>query len=484
MENISVKSILLYMAKRYRYLCLGAVIGMVVLSALNVVKGKNYSDKVVETDVISREDYEQAQDDLRSAQDSLDATEQKLLSQQNLLKSYEETLEEYKNKWKNDIYIQTNAANRYAVTTVYQYLGSGDTSVRQALNALKASMSSMYAEVAEKMTAEDMTTYNMERLFSTDVNLTQNQAVIKVSSETEEELGEIITLYHVWMERKLAEYQEEYPDAELSMKILDEDKYQYYDSDIFSEQRSAADKEISLQNNIASTKNSIASAQKDINDYKGKISDAETELKKAEKLWNNTLEVSESSGKVISKTSILIYLILGAVVGIVVSGIVLAAIYMYGRKLHDSEDLESRTGGKVIGTLYSPVYRGKAKVMRKIDQWSGVQEITDMEQQYRRLATDIRLQMNHLQKKRVVLTGTVSLEDLLAVRSGLEKYLGEIEIMAGENPLYQVETAEQLSDADMVILLEKIGASDVKEIRKLRDYLTACGIGILGGITE
>lgn len=62
-------------------------------------------------------------------------------------------------------------------------------------------MSSMYAEVAEKMTAEDMTTYNMERLFSTDVNLTQNQAVIKVSSETEEELGEIITLYHVWMER-------------------------------------------------------------------------------------------------------------------------------------------------------------------------------------------------------------------------------------------------------------------------------------------
>ena len=345
-------------------------------------------------------------------------------------------------------------------------------------------MSSMYAEVAEKMTAEDMTTYNMERLFSTDVNLTQNQAVIKVSSETEEELGEIITLYHVWMERKLAEYQEEYPDAELSMKILDEDKYQYYDSDIFSEQRSAADKEISLQNNIASTKNSIASAQKDINDYKGKISDAETELKKAEKLWNNTLEVSESSGKVISKTSILIYLILGAVVGIVVSGIVLAAIYMYGRKLHDSEDLESRTGGKVIGTLYSPVYRGKAKVMRKIDQWSGVQEITDMEQQYRRLATDIRLQMNHLQKKRVVLTGTVGMEDLLAVKSGLEKYLGEIEIMAGENPLYQVETAEQLSDMDMVVLLEKIGASDVKEIRKLSDYLTACGIGILGGITE
>ena len=138
----------------------------------------------------------------------------------------------------------------------------------------------------------------------------------------------------------------------------------------------------------------------------------------------------------------------------------------------------------MIGTLYSPVYRGKAKVMRKIDQWSGVQEITDMEQQYRRLATDIRLQMNHLQKKRVVLTGTVGMEDLLAVKSGLEKYLGEIEIMAGENPLYQVETAEQLSDTDMVVLLEKIGASDVKEIRKLSDYLTACGIGILGGITE
>ena len=148
----------------------------------------------------------------------------------------------------------------------------------QALNALKASMSSMYAEVAGKMTTEDRTTYNMERLFSTDVNMNQNQVTIKVSSETEAELDEIISLYHAWMERKLAEYQKEYPDAELSMKILDENKYSYYDSDIFSEQRSAADKKTSLQNNITSTKNSIASAQKDINDYKEKISDAETEL--------------------------------------------------------------------------------------------------------------------------------------------------------------------------------------------------------------
>ena len=233
MENISVKSILLYMAKRYRYLCLGAVIGMVVLSVLNVVKGKNYSDKVVETDVISREDYEQAQGDLRSAQDSLDATKQKLVSQQDLLKSYEDALDDYNDKWKEDIYIQTNAADRYGVTTVYQYLGSGDTPVRQALNALKASMSSMYAEVAGKMTTEDRTTYNMERLFSTDVNMNQNQVTIKVSSETEAELDEIISLYHAWMERKLAEYQKEYPDAELSMKILDENKNSYYDSDIF-----------------------------------------------------------------------------------------------------------------------------------------------------------------------------------------------------------------------------------------------------------
>lgn len=484
MENISVKSMLLYMAKNCRYLILGAVIGMVALSGLNVVKGKNYSDKVVETDVISREDYEQAQNDLKSAQDSLEAAKQKLLIQQDLLKSYEDTLDDYNDKWEKDIYIQTNAADRYEVTTVYQYLGAGDTSIRQALNALKASMSSMYAEVAEEMTTEDRTTYNMERLFSTDVNMNQNQVTIKVSSETEAELNEIISLYHAWMERKLTEYQEAYPDAELSMKILDENKYSYYDSDIFAEQRSAADKKISLQNNIAVSKTSIASAQSDITDYKEKISVAKAELKKAEKLWNNTIEVSESSGKVISKTSILIYLILGAVVGIVVSGIILAAIYMYGRKLHDSEDLASRTGEKVIGTLYSPVYRGKARVMRKVDQWSGVQEITDMEQQYRRLATDIRLQMNHLKKERVILTGTVSLEDLLAVRSGLEKYLGEIEIAAGENPLYQVETAEQLSDTDMVVLLEKIGVSDVKEIRKLRDYLTACGIGILGGITE
>ena len=48
---------------------------------------------------------------------------------------------------------------------------------------------------------------------------------------------------------------------------------------------------------------------------------------------------------------------------------------MYGTKLHDSQDLECKIGEKTIGTLYTPVYKGKSVILRKLDQWSGIQEI-------------------------------------------------------------------------------------------------------------
>ena len=104
------------------------------------------------------------------------------------------------------------------------------------------------------------------------------------------------------------------------MRLIEENRYNYYDSDIFSQQAAAVDKDISLKNSIISTKNAIASTKNEIVTNKTKVADAKAKLKKTEKLWNNTIEISEESGKTISKSSVIIYLILGAVLGIVCCG--------------------------------------------------------------------------------------------------------------------------------------------------------------------
>lgn len=475
---------MLYIAGKYRWLCAAAIVGMIGLTGLNIVKGPNYADHTTDTDSVTKEELEEAQDDLKKAQDNLDASEQKLISQQALLELYEASLEKYEDKWDADAYIQTSADNRYAVSTVYQFSGSNDAQMKQALNALKAALGSMYEEIATGVTSEDMTSYNAEQMFKTDVNLNQNQVVIKTSSETEEGLNELIGLYHAWMEKKLQQYQEEYPDADLTMKMVEENNYNYYDSDIFSQQTSAADKRISLQNSIISTKNSINTTRNDIVSNKSKLSDAKSDLKKVEKLWNNTIEISEESGKVISKSSVIIYLIMGAILGIICCGGFWAFVYMYGTKLHDSGDLESKIGEKGIGTVYVPEYKGKNRILRKLNRWNGMQEIQDMDLQYQRIALDISLMMKHLQQDKLVLTGTVELDDLQKISAELQKYFDGIEVYAGANPVSDVETSKMLLDIETVVVVEKIDSSRISAIRELKAYLDRCGIQILGGITE
>lgn len=485
MENISVKSVMLYIAKKYRFVCIAMLAGMVLLSGLNVKKGQTYVENVTDTDTATKEDLEKAQDKVENAQENLKASEKKLEGQKELLESYEESWEKYQEKWDEDVYIQTSAENRHAVSTVYQFSSAKDVGqLRQALNALKTALGSIQEELASEVTSENLSSYNAEKMFTSNVNLDQYQVNIKTSSETEEGLNELITFYHAWMEKKLAKYQEDYPNAEITMKVIEENQYTYYDSDIFSQQTAASDKKISLQNSILSMKNAIVSTENEILSNKEKVSDAKTELKKIEKLWNNTVEISEESEKVISKSSIIIYLIAGAVLGFAACSVILAFIYMYGTKLHDSQDLECKIGEKTIGTLYSPVYKGKSTIIRKLDQWSGIQEIQDMGLQYQRIATDIALMMKHLGKERLVLTGTVEPAELEAIRTELVKYLENIEICAGENPVHDVATSRMLMEVEVAVIVEKIGSSRISEIRRLKEYLDHCGIRILGGITE
>lgn len=483
-EYFSLKSLFIYIAKQYRWLFVASLVGMIILSGLNVLKGKNYSDSVKETDVISEEDLERSHQEFQTVQNNLENAKIRVESQKTLLENHKNSLVEFEEKWTEDIFIQTNANNRQGINTVYQFKGQEESAVDQTLNAIKAALNSMYDQIAENSATLDLTAFNVQRLFTVEVNLNQNQISIKTSFETKEGLKIIQEQYHVWMNTKLNEFQTKYPAANIEMSVLEENEYVYYDVDIFNEQRTAADKRIAIQNNIANANNAITSAQNDIITNQAKLKELEEVIRANEKLWDNTIVLSEE--RMISKSSIIIYLILGLIVGLVFGIVFFSFRYMYGNKLRDENELKCYTGEKVIGTLYSPMYRtGKDKISRKLDQWDGVVEIEDMEEQLRRLALDIRLQLQRQQFSKVVLTGTVVNTILEEVGKKLVALMKEAdyEIYVGENPVYNMESAEQLISADAVIIIEKIGESRIGEIQKLQGYLADCHVKILGGIT-
>ena len=224
MENFSLKSLFLYIARHYRWICLAALAGMIVLSGLNILKGRNYSDSVKETDVISEEELEESRQELLTAQNSLENAKIRVESQKTLLENHKNSLAEFEEKWKEDIYIQTSADNRQGINTVYQFKGVEEPSVDQTLNGIKAALNSMYNQIAANSGTLALTSFNVQRLFVVEVNLNQNQISVKTSFETKEGLQVIRDQYHAWMNTKLTEYQTQYPTANLEMSILEENE--------------------------------------------------------------------------------------------------------------------------------------------------------------------------------------------------------------------------------------------------------------------
>lgn len=480
-ERFTLKSLFVYICKQYKLLFWAMVLGMICLSALNLIKGRNYSDTVKETDVISPEELEQCRSNLALVQQNLEDSKEKLVNQRTLLQEYEENLSEYEKNWNADIYMQTNADNRYGISTVYQISGKDEMSIDQIINLINSAFNELYDDIASKLTETKLTSYNVQRLFKATVNLSQNQIALTVSFDTHTGRDEIKSLYHAWMTEKQMEYGAKYPDAELEITIKEENEYIYYDSDIFNEQRTASEKRTSLQNNITNMSVAITNTQNEISNLKAQIQELENTFKEKEQLGNNTIVLTEE--KLISKTSIIIYLLLGAVVGIFFSVIFCTFRYMYGAKLRDTDDMKCRTGENVIGTLYSPVYSKHGQIFRWLDRWNGVYEIIDMDAQVKRLSTDIAIQLHRQSLSNFVLTGTGDEALISEIGNKLSAYMDGISIYTGANPVDHVETALKLLSTDTVITVEKIGESRVCEIQKLRDYLKTCHIQVLGGIT-
>ncbi len=480
-ERFNVKTMVAYVLKHYPVLAVSAVLGVFLMLVLNVVCGPVYSGTVVETDVISEADLEASRQSLKVNEENLAKLQKQLEAQEQMLSEYQDGLSEYEKRWDEDIYTKTSPENRRGIRKLYQFSGQNDAIIDEMLNWIGTALNSMNTEVSEKLEGE-LTALSVGRLVQISVSTSSNQILLTVSGEKEENARKLVEVCEQWFRDRMNVYQDKYPEVGLDMTAVSEEQYVYYDVNIFNEQRAASDKRVALQNGINSMASAVTATKNQMIEAGKQVEAASALVRKNESLWNNTIVVSQD--KMVSKSSFLLYTLLGILLGLVLGSIALVFKLLYGTKLRDMGSLGYLLDGNLIGSLYKPIYRpGKDLIARKLDRWIGLEEDADLDAQAERLAMAIQMRLRKKTDAVILITGTVDMDVLSGVYDQIAKWLPEkLSVKQGGNPVEHIETMRMMMEADAVIVVEKVGVSKVGEIRRLMEYLSDNHMEVLGGV--
>ncbi len=140
-----------------------------------------------------------------------------------------------------------------------------------------------------------------------------------------------------------------------------------------------------------------------------------------------------------------------------------------GDKVFSARELKDRYKVKILGKLSS------GKKVGAIDAWlnrlEGRAYNVDEDAEYRLIAANVKNYAGDM--KKILVTGSVAADVLAHAAEALKAELGEIQVVAGNNMLENVETVRELPECDGVILVEQCGVSKYSaveaEIEKVLD---------------
>lgn len=473
-ESFKVKSLMIYILRHIPYVVLAMLLGMVLLSVWNLKLGRSISAQVKDKDTISLAELERSRSDLETTKNSYENSKSNLETQKLLAEEYTKNLEEYEEKYRQDIWISANP-QRHAIKTVYFMNGNNDWIIDIVINGMRNALESLYDELAACM-GDGWTAYNIQRLFGIDFNTGTNQLIISCHFDEPDQVEKAAEFYHNWINTKFTEYVGQYPDSELSLTVSDENQYEFYHNDMFNEQRNADNNRIGLQNAIINTNNTITSLENEVTSQAVRIMELEKTLKKNEALREGTYVISEEEDKMVSKSSLVIYAILGAFCGAVLGCMILCYQFMYGKKIRDGEDLESKTGAPLLAVVGTRSYKGIWKsVNQTIDRILRLADVRTIEEKEKAAAVEMELAAARHGSKNLAIVGTCDYQD-----DDTKKFLNYcteqleqvgIKLIIVGNPQKDPEAAKRMAAAEEVLLMEKAGVSETKDVRVLREYL-------------
>lgn len=176
------------------------------------------------------------------------------------------------------------------------------------------------------------------------------------------------------------------------------------------------------------------------------------------------------------------FAVVGALLGFFIVCAIAAAQYVFSGKLKNAEELVSRYGYFVLGDIHKPNTKYGDAINRWLDRLDGVGRTDNVNEMCRLISAKLQLVVKET-PVRIMVTGTISTENLEWVRQQLQAILPATEYLWYEsaNLLENPQTIVQLKDT-AVVLVEEKGISRIREMDRQARLLNNSCASVLGAI--
>lgn len=339
-------------------------------------------------------------------------------------------------------------------------------------------------EMAELITIESSSTnYNSDSDFNIEINTEVKDdtakeiiLVFKFVALTEEECKVLEEAFIDYAKSKSAEYQSSLGAHELI--VVDSVVSTTYDASVMSKQSSIIEQIGKLNNNIINGYDALSGSGKEYYDLLVKQKDMESEIdENIERAEAATVEIPPIT---LNKKK----LIIGLIGGLLVYAFIICLIYIFSRRIKDSDDFTSTFGVNQLGKIYHET--GTMKRATGLDK-----AIYSLKRRGRKkvpfgeassiVAVNTSLTASKCGYKKLGLF-TIDKDDVLTVKICEALRAEDVEGVVLSEPLYNRQEMSAIKDIDAAVIIAKSGVSRYDELWDVIEVLDNQKVKILGGI--
>ena len=208
-----------------------------------------------------------------------------------------------------------------------------------------------------------------------------------------------------------------------------------------------------------------------ITDLNDSLQEKQTELDELEE------PKREDSSKKAAVKSAIKFGLVGGFGGAFLVAFIVCVAFLMGDKVYSSRELKERYKVKILGKLSA------GKKVGAIDAWLNRLEgracNVDEAVEYKLIAANVKNYAGDM--KKILVTGSADAGGLAHAVEALKSELGEIQVVAGNNMLEDVQTVRELPECDGVILVEQCGVSkystveaEIEKVIDLKKNVVGC----------
>lgn len=203
-------------------------------------------------------------------------------------------------------------------------------------------------------------------------------------------------------------------------------------------------------------------------------------------VYNGTLEHSETIGTTAMETyeSIIKYVFLGMALGFLASCLWISCKFIYGRCIHSAKEIREIYAVRCLGSI--GYERKQKKLLPFVDRWFDVWRRNhnfSMEEQVEQCKVRVKMLCKQEAIDKLVVITSLSLHE--KERASLFELLKQLEDSGISSRLYEnvlenMESMEEISDMDHVLILERIGNTQYKTLEEEISVCMYYNIHLLG----